>query len=93
MPAEHVLETKRPEPTAADDQYWLKVTSPTGPVIKGVVVSVSPELGTGYVRASESGALYLLARKVLHKAFDSLKAGAEVKFRENGHHAVASLQV
>jgi len=91
--SEYVLTNPRPEPTEADAAYWRQVRTPVGPAMDGVVISLSFELGTGYVRAAKSGQLYLLARNVLsQKIFDHLETGASVTFRENGHKGVAHIE-
>jgi hypothetical protein len=91
--SEYVLTTPRPEPSEADQAYWHDVKQAVGPLKSGVVLSVSRELGTGYVKEAETDFLYLLSRRVISApVFDTLEAGMPVQFRENGNRAVATIK-
>lgn len=87
------LAERRPEPTEADVIFMRKATKAVGPVLKGVVLEVSQDFGSGRIREIGTGFVFSVARKfVSASAFDSLRVGEKVKYRSNGRRAVAELE-
>lgn len=87
------LPNERPDPTAADAAYWNEALAPCGPSRSGVVVSVSCETGTGYVREDgDDLVLSPMSRLGVGAVFDALSEGTRVIYAVNSHGVVVSLE-
>lgn len=86
------LPAARPAPSEADEVFWREAKRRDGDLKTGVVMSVDADVGIGYLLSN--GHLYAVARKhVEPRAFDQLKAKAEVRFYANRWNAVSELVV
>lgn len=70
------------------------VEQAVGPVRAGQVVRVDKFAGLAYVSEDKTSRRFKLSRRFVdHETFDALREGTAVRFRENGHNAVAAVRI